>query len=111
MIEQLYPDRQLAACWSTATGVLMSASLFRRHLHHWGLHAREGMDGKRLVALYASSQGWLVWFPYFRHCRHVMNITSYTNPESTDIRFIYGLANGNGRNAIRLHVERYLTRW
>ncbi|GFV33898.1 transposable element Tc1 transposase [Trichonephila clavipes] len=32
--------RQLAARWSTATGVLMSASSIRRHLLHRGLRAR-----------------------------------------------------------------------
>ncbi|GFT00743.1 transposable element Tc1 transposase [Trichonephila clavipes] len=33
-------SRQLAARWSTATGVLMSASSIRRRLLHRGLHAR-----------------------------------------------------------------------
>ncbi|GFX87466.1 transposable element Tcb2 transposase [Trichonephila clavipes] len=33
-------SRQLAARWSTATGVLMSASLIRRRLLHRGLRAR-----------------------------------------------------------------------
>ncbi|GFU53489.1 transposable element Tcb1 transposase [Trichonephila clavipes] len=33
-------SRQLAARWSIATGVLMSASLIRRHLLHRGLRAR-----------------------------------------------------------------------
>ncbi|GFX46243.1 transposable element Tc1 transposase [Trichonephila clavipes] len=33
-------SRQFAACWSTATGVLMSASSIRRHLLHRGLRAR-----------------------------------------------------------------------
>ncbi|GFT94082.1 hypothetical protein TNCV_1078871, partial [Trichonephila clavipes] len=32
--------RQLAARWSTATGVLMSVSSIRRRLLHRGLHAR-----------------------------------------------------------------------
>ena len=31
-------SRQLAACWSTATGVLMSASLIRRYLLHRRLY-------------------------------------------------------------------------
>ncbi|GFU79033.1 transposable element Tcb2 transposase [Trichonephila clavipes] len=33
-------SRQLAARWSTATGVLMSASSIRRRLLHRGLRAR-----------------------------------------------------------------------
>ncbi|GFV41714.1 HTH_Tnp_Tc3_2 domain-containing protein [Trichonephila clavipes] len=33
-------SRQLKARWSTATGVLMSASSIHRHLLHHGLHAR-----------------------------------------------------------------------
>ncbi|GFV97843.1 HTH_Tnp_Tc3_2 domain-containing protein [Trichonephila clavipes] len=33
-------SRQLAVCWSTATGVLMSASSIRRHLLHRGLRPR-----------------------------------------------------------------------
>ncbi|GFY15442.1 transposable element Tcb1 transposase [Trichonephila clavipes] len=33
-------SRQLAAHWSTATGVLMSALSIHRHLLHRGLHAR-----------------------------------------------------------------------
>ncbi|GFV79588.1 transposable element Tcb2 transposase [Trichonephila clavipes] len=33
-------SRQLAAGWSTATGVLMSASSIRRRLTHRGLRAR-----------------------------------------------------------------------
>lgn len=34
----------------------------------------------------------------------------YTNAELADIHFIYGLANGNGRAAVRLYGERYPTR-
>ncbi|GFV25877.1 transposable element Tcb2 transposase [Trichonephila clavipes] len=33
-------SRQLVTCWSTATGVLMSASSIRRHLLHCGLRSR-----------------------------------------------------------------------
>ncbi|GFX86182.1 transposable element Tc1 transposase [Trichonephila clavipes] len=33
-------SKQLVACWSTATGVLMSASSIRRRLLHRGLHVR-----------------------------------------------------------------------
>ncbi|GFV97144.1 hypothetical protein TNCV_3527291 [Trichonephila clavipes] len=34
----------------------------------------------------------------------------HTNKELVDIHFKYDLANGNGRVAVRLHRERYLTR-
>ncbi|GFT67342.1 hypothetical protein TNCV_2360001 [Trichonephila clavipes] len=33
----------------------------------------------------------------------------YTNAKLTDIHFIYGLSNGNGRVAVRLYEERYPT--
>ncbi|GFW46040.1 DUF4817 domain-containing protein [Trichonephila clavipes] len=39
-----------------------------------------------------------------------MNMYRFTNSELADIRFIYGLADGNGRAAVRLYRERYLTR-
>ncbi|GFW32710.1 hypothetical protein TNCV_3679581 [Trichonephila clavipes] len=39
-----------------------------------------------------------------------MNMNHYTNAELEDIRFIYGLANGNGRVADRLYGERHQTR-
>ncbi|GFU51141.1 hypothetical protein TNCV_966331 [Trichonephila clavipes] len=41
--------------------------------------------------------------------KHVMNMNRYTNAEFGDIHFIYYLPNGNGRVAVRLYVERYVT--
>ncbi|GFW01121.1 hypothetical protein TNCV_1763591 [Trichonephila clavipes] len=40
----------------------------------------------------------------------VMNRNCYTNAELADTHFNYGHSNGNGRVAVRLHGERYLTR-
>ncbi|GFW05562.1 DUF4817 domain-containing protein [Trichonephila clavipes] len=39
-----------------------------------------------------------------------MNIYRFTNSELEGIHFIYGLADGNGRAAVRLYRERYPTR-
>ncbi|GFV88974.1 DUF4817 domain-containing protein [Trichonephila clavipes] len=39
-----------------------------------------------------------------------MNMYHFTNLELADIHFIYGLADGNGRAAVRLYKERYSTR-
>ncbi|GFV96926.1 hypothetical protein TNCV_4351391 [Trichonephila clavipes] len=43
-----------------------------------------------------------MWFPHFRHGQRAMNMNSYTNAELVNIHFIYGLANGSGRVAVRL---------
>ncbi|GFV46952.1 uncharacterized protein TNCV_3033491 [Trichonephila clavipes] len=48
--------------------------------------------------------------PHFIHGRRAMNMSRYTNAELTDIHFICGLANVNGRIAVRLYGERYQTR-
>ncbi|GFX88500.1 DDE_3 domain-containing protein [Trichonephila clavipes] len=41
------------------------------------------------------------------HGQRVMNMNRYTKAEFADIHFIYGLANINGRVAVRLYGERY----
>ncbi|GFY06993.1 hypothetical protein TNCV_4202641 [Trichonephila clavipes] len=46
-----------------------------------------------------------MWFPHFKHGQHAMNMNRYTNAELVDIHFIYDLANGNGRVAVRLHGQ------
>ena len=51
-----------------------------------------------------------VWFPHCRHGQRAINMNRYTNAELADIHFIYGLADGNGRAAVRLYGERYPTR-
>ncbi|GFT97666.1 transposase-like protein [Trichonephila clavipes] len=51
-----------------------------------------------------------MWFLHFRHGQHAMNMYRFTNSELADIHFIYGLADGNGRAAVRLYRERYPTR-
>ncbi|GFU83525.1 hypothetical protein TNCV_4217851 [Trichonephila clavipes] len=68
------------------------------------------MGGNRLVAYYVSSQDRNMWFLHFRHGQSAMNMNRYTNSELVDIHFIYDLANGNGRFAVRLYGERYPTR-
>ncbi|GFV52705.1 hypothetical protein TNCV_2873761 [Trichonephila clavipes] len=40
-----------------------------------------------------------------------MNMNRYTNTELMYIPFIYGLASGNERVAVRLYGETYPTRW
>ncbi|GFU07935.1 hypothetical protein TNCV_2271541 [Trichonephila clavipes] len=40
-----------------------------------------------------------------------MNMNRYTNVELVDIHFIYSVANGDGRVAVRLYLERYPTMW
>ncbi|GFW22263.1 hypothetical protein TNCV_1430171 [Trichonephila clavipes] len=52
-----------------------------------------------------------MWFSHFRHGQRGMNMNPYTNAKLVDILFIYGLANGNGRVAVRLHGGRYPKRW
>ncbi|GFU19736.1 hypothetical protein TNCV_3960841 [Trichonephila clavipes] len=64
----------------------------------------------RLVVLYLRSQGRHIWCPHFRHGNRVMNTDRYTNTELADFHYIYGLANGNGRVAVRLYEERYPTK-
>ncbi|GFS58852.1 uncharacterized protein TNCV_4271401 [Trichonephila clavipes] len=49
-------------------------------------------------------------FPHFRQGQCSMNMNRYTKTKFVDIHFIYDLANGNGRVAIRLHWGRYTTR-
>ncbi|GFT88940.1 uncharacterized protein TNCV_907221 [Trichonephila clavipes] len=44
------------------------------------------------------------------HGQRAINMNSYTNAELADIHFIHGLANGNGRVAVRLYREKYPTR-
>ncbi|GFX02091.1 DUF4817 domain-containing protein [Trichonephila clavipes] len=51
-----------------------------------------------------------MWFLHFRHGQRAMNMYRFTNSELADIHFIYGLADGNGRVAVRLYRERYPTR-
>ncbi|GFT56432.1 DUF4817 domain-containing protein [Trichonephila clavipes] len=51
-----------------------------------------------------------MWFLHFRHEQRAMNMYRFTNSELADIHFIYGLADGNGRAAVRLYRERYPTR-
>ncbi|GFX98880.1 DUF4817 domain-containing protein [Trichonephila clavipes] len=51
-----------------------------------------------------------MWFLHFRHGQRAMNMYRFTNSELADIHFIYGLADGNGRAAVRLYRERYPTR-
>ncbi|GFT15448.1 HTH_Tnp_Tc3_2 domain-containing protein [Trichonephila clavipes] len=60
---------QLAACWSTATGVLMSASSIRRCLLHRGLRARaplyripsrQTIDGCVCIGLMSTEAGKLI---------------------------------------------------
>ncbi|GFV47601.1 DUF4817 domain-containing protein [Trichonephila clavipes] len=51
-----------------------------------------------------------MWFLHFRHGRRAMDMYLFTNSELADIHFIYGLADGNGRAAVRLYRERYPTR-
>ncbi|GFU62335.1 DUF4817 domain-containing protein [Trichonephila clavipes] len=51
-----------------------------------------------------------MWFLHFRHGQRAMNMYRFTNSELADIHFIYGLAEGKGRAAVRLYRERYPTR-
>ncbi|GFV01344.1 uncharacterized protein TNCV_2125701 [Trichonephila clavipes] len=51
-----------------------------------------------------------MWFLHFRHGQRAMNMYRFTNSELADIHFIYDLADGNGRAAVRLYRERYPTR-
>ncbi|GFV73483.1 DUF4817 domain-containing protein [Trichonephila clavipes] len=51
-----------------------------------------------------------MWFLHFKHGQRAMNMYRFTNSQLTDIHFIYGLADGNGRAAVRLYRERYPTR-
>ncbi|GFX75550.1 hypothetical protein TNCV_4714571 [Trichonephila clavipes] len=44
------------------------------------------------------------------HGQGAMDMNRYTNTELVYVHFICGLANGNGRAAVRLYGERYLTR-
>ncbi|GFX82473.1 hypothetical protein TNCV_2166211 [Trichonephila clavipes] len=63
------------------------------------------------MVLYVSSQGRHMWFPHLIHGQRAMSMNRYTNAELVDILFNYGPADGNGRVAVRLHGERYPTRW
>ncbi|GFT89259.1 hypothetical protein TNCV_4385711 [Trichonephila clavipes] len=52
-----------------------------------------------------------MWFPHFRQGQRVMSVNRYMNAKLADIHLLYGLANGNGRVAVRLYGERYTTEW
>ncbi|GFX39440.1 hypothetical protein TNCV_2668021 [Trichonephila clavipes] len=47
-----------------------------------------------------------MWFLHFRHGQRAMNMYRFRNSELADIHFIYCLADGNGRAAVRLYRER-----
>ncbi|GFU80059.1 hypothetical protein TNCV_579391 [Trichonephila clavipes] len=61
--------------------------------------------------MYVSSQDQSMRFSHFRHGQRAKNINRYTNAEMAGIHFIYDLANGNERVAIRLYGKIYPTRW
>lgn len=41
---------------------------------------------------------------------NLLTMPNFTNSEMADMHFIYGLANGNAREARRLYMERYPNR-
>ncbi|GFW43259.1 hypothetical protein TNCV_1350221 [Trichonephila clavipes] len=79
-------------------------NIVRSH-NYIGKHGRQAKS-----ALYVSSLGRYMWFPHFRHGQRAMNMNRCTNAELADIHFIYGLDYGNGRIAVWLFGELYITR-
>ncbi|GFW85485.1 transposable element Tcb2 transposase [Trichonephila clavipes] len=72
-------------------------------------HNYIGNHGRKVIVGTVSelSRSAHMLFPHFRQGLRARNLNCYAKTELADIHFIYGLANGNGRVAVRLYGERY----